>query len=145
MRFLSITFYSWVVQLSYLFCYFFESCPSLCNSMDCHLPGSSVHGILQARMLEWVAISSSRGSSQPRDQTHVSCLAGGFFLPLSHLGKPHHIYNCLLFTPLLSLSLFLRGQLVGVGLCYFSCLCHLELSILCDSIYSLLVCQLYFL
>jgi len=45
---------------------------------DCSPPGSSVHGILQARMLEWVAISFARGS-QPRDQTHVSCLAGGFF------------------------------------------------------------------
>ena len=45
----------------------------LCDPMDCSLPGSPVHGILQARVLEWVAISSSRGSSQPRDQTHVSC------------------------------------------------------------------------
>ena len=43
----------------------------LCNPMDCSLPGSSVHGILQVRMLEWVAISFSRGSSQPRDQTHI--------------------------------------------------------------------------
>ena len=41
--------------------------------MDCNLPASSVHGILQARMLEWVAISSFRGSSPPRDQTHISC------------------------------------------------------------------------
>ena len=41
-----------------------------------NLPGSSVHGILQARILEWVAISYSRGSSQPRDQTHVSCASG---------------------------------------------------------------------
>ena len=47
--------------------------------MDCSLPGSSVHGIFQARILEWVAISFSRGSSQPRDRTWVSCIAGGFF------------------------------------------------------------------
>ena len=50
--------------------------------MDCSPPGSSVHGILQARILEWVAISYSRGSSRPRDQTHISrfsALAGGFF------------------------------------------------------------------
>ena len=48
--------------------------------IDCSPPGSSVHGgILQARILEWVAMPSSRGSSQPRDQTHVSCIAGGFF------------------------------------------------------------------
>ena len=47
--------------------------------MDCSPPGSSVHGILQARVLEWVVISSSRGSSQPRDRTWVSCTAGMFF------------------------------------------------------------------
>ena len=47
--------------------------------MDCSSPGSSVHGIFWVRILEWVAISNSRGSSWPRDQTHVSCLGGGFF------------------------------------------------------------------
>ena len=46
--------------------------------MDCSLPGSSVHGILQARILEWVAIYFSRGSSWPRNWTQVSCIAGGF-------------------------------------------------------------------
>ena len=44
-----------------------QSCPPLCDPVDCSLPGSSVHGILQLEMLEWVAISFSRGSSQPRD------------------------------------------------------------------------------
>ena len=44
-----------------------QSCLTLCNPMDCSLPGSSTHGIFQARVLEWVAISFSRGSSQPRD------------------------------------------------------------------------------
>ena len=52
---------------------------TLCNPMDCSLPGSSVHGILQARILEWVAISFSRGSSQPRDWTQVSHTAGRRF------------------------------------------------------------------
>ena len=52
-----------------------QSCPTLCDPMDCSLPGSSVHGILQARIIEWVAASSSRESSQPRDQTWVSCIA----------------------------------------------------------------------
>ena len=47
--------------------------------MDCSRPGSSVHAILQARILEWVAISFSRGSSWPRDQTQVFCTAGRFF------------------------------------------------------------------
>ena len=50
-------------------------------------PGSSVHGILQARPLEWVVTSFSRGSSGPRDQTRVSCTAGGFFTTEPH-GKP---------------------------------------------------------
>ena len=54
-------------------------CQTLCDSMDCSLPGSSVHGILQARILEWVAMPSSRGSSQPRDGTQVSCITGRFF------------------------------------------------------------------
>ena len=44
-----------------------QSCPALCNPRDCSLPGSSIHGILQTRMLEWVVIPFSRGSSQPRD------------------------------------------------------------------------------
>ena len=52
---------------------------TLCNSVDCSPPGSSVHGILQARILEWVAISFSRGSSQPRYRTHVSLIAGRRF------------------------------------------------------------------
>ena len=58
-----------------------QSCPALCDPMDNSLPGSSVHGILQARILEWVAVPSSRGSSWPRDQTHISsgsCTAGRF-------------------------------------------------------------------
>ena len=50
-----------------------------CDPMDCSLPGSSVHGIPQARILEWVAISFSKESSQPRNQTWVSCIAGRFF------------------------------------------------------------------
>ena len=52
-----------------------QLCPTLCDSMDCGLPGSSVHGLFQARILEWVAVSSSRGSSQPRAQTLISCVS----------------------------------------------------------------------
>ena len=53
---------------------FAQSCPTLCDSMD-----YTVHGILQARILEWAAFPFSRGSSKPRDCTQVSCIAGGFF------------------------------------------------------------------
>ena len=55
------------------------SCPTLCDHMDCSLPGSSIHSIFQARVLEWIAISFSRGSSQPRYQSQVSRIAGGCF------------------------------------------------------------------
>ena len=57
-----------------------QSSPTLCDPMDSRLPGFSVHGILQARILEWVAISFSRGSSQPRDGTQVSHTAGRYFI-----------------------------------------------------------------
>ena len=56
-----------------------QSCPTLCDPIDCSPPGSSLHWILQARILEWVAISFSRGSSQPRDRTQVSHIAGRRF------------------------------------------------------------------
>ena len=64
-----------------------QSCPTLCNSMDCSLPGLSVHGILQVRILEWGAILFSRELSQPRDRIWASRIAGGFFT-LSHQGSP---------------------------------------------------------
>ena len=67
---------------SYMFpvlCWVAQCCPTLCGPMDCSPPGFSVLWILQAKVLEWVAMPSSRGSSQPRDRTQVSCIAGGFF------------------------------------------------------------------
>ena len=60
-----------------------QSCPTLCDPM-----GYTVHGILQARTLEWVASPFSRGSSQPRNQARVSCIVGGF-LPAELSGKPY--------------------------------------------------------
>ena len=68
-----------------------KSCQLFCELMDCSLPGSSVHSIFQARILGWVAISSSRGSSQPGDRTQTFCLAGGFFTS-EPPGKPN-FYN----------------------------------------------------
>ena len=65
-----------------------RSCPTLCDPMDFSPPDSSVHGILQARTLEWVAISVSRGSSQPRDPTQVSCIGRQILYHLSHQGSP---------------------------------------------------------
>ena len=57
----------------------FQSCLTLCDPMDYSPPGSSVHSILEARILAWVAISFSGGSSRPRDRAWVSCTAGGLF------------------------------------------------------------------
>ena len=67
-----------------------QSCLTLCDPMDCSPPGSSAHGILQARILEWVAVPFSRGSSRPKVGTQVYCIAGGFFTS-EPPGKPHHL------------------------------------------------------
>ena len=68
-----------------------QSCLILCNRMGCSPPSSSVHRILQGKILEWVVMPSSRGSSWLRDQAWVSCLLHWYagFLPLAPLGKPH--------------------------------------------------------
>ena len=92
LQFFSLWSYSrsgWLLSKSFLFCQaalFLEkamaqSCPTLCNPMDCSLPGSSDHRIRQARILEWGAISFFRGSSQP--------LLQGIFPTRSYLGLPH--------------------------------------------------------
>ena len=73
-----------------LFCHSVVS--SSCDPKDCSLPVSSVQGISQARILEWVAISFSRGSSQPRDQTCISCITGRFFTT-EPPGKPCSIIS----------------------------------------------------
>ena len=68
-----------------------QSCPPLCDPMDCSPSGSSVHGILQTRILEWTDISSPKGSSPPRDQTHisyVSCIGRQVLYQQCHLRSP---------------------------------------------------------
>ena len=86
------------------FCAPAQSCPTLCDPMECSLPGFSVLGISQARILEWGAISSSRGSSRPRNRTQISCMAGRFFairatrqvkfiLKMSNMGIQKHRQN----------------------------------------------------
>ena len=77
-------------------CLVAKSCLTFLWPMDCSLPGSSVHGISQARILEWVAISFSRGSSWSRDQIWVYCLAGGFFT-IEPTGKPY-VCTCVTFA-----------------------------------------------
>ena len=73
-----------------------QLCLTLCDPMDCNLPGSTVHGILQARILVWVAISFSRGSSQPRGWTQVSHIAGRFFTLWATREAPYFHLNTLI-------------------------------------------------
>ena len=78
-----------------------QSCPTLCTLMDCSPPGSSVHEILQARILEWVSMPSSKGSSQPRDRTWVSdvfCISRRlfFFYYLRLQRSPKYAHTCVL-------------------------------------------------
>ena len=85
-----------------------QSSPTL-RDPDCTLPGSSVHRILQSRIVEWLAISYSRGSSWPRDQTQVSCIAGRFFT-IWAIREAHFTYNSVYIlnqTPKSSFSLSL--------------------------------------
>ena len=76
-----VSFRSTAKWFSYIFycCLVAKSCPTLSDPMNCRMPGSTVHRIAQARVLEWVTISFSRGSSWSRDWTNVSCVTGRFF------------------------------------------------------------------
>jgi len=69
--------FGWATVLIYMLVT--QLCLTLCDLLDCSPPGSSVHEILQARILEWIAFPFSRGASQSRDRTQVSHIAGGFF------------------------------------------------------------------
>ena len=104
-------------------------CPTLCNPMNCSLPGSSVCGIFQARTLEWVAISSSRGSSWPRDWTRVSCIAGRFFTVLA-TRKARHIYNWASFPLWLSHCILSRAVSICILDTFWSGRAHLPMSYL---------------
>ena len=92
-----------------------QSCLTLCDPMDCNPPDSSVHGILQARILEWVAISSSRGSSQCREQTCVSWHWQVGSLPLVPPGKPFTIYHLPFAVKSLSLLSAVHSYVTALG------------------------------
>ena len=85
--------FKWACEFACV-CLVAQSCPTLCNLMDYSPPGSSIHGISQARILEWVTISFSRESSQLRDWTHVSCNADRFFT-LEPPWKPKNMFSLL--------------------------------------------------
>ena len=83
------------VEIKYSTCLVAQSCPTICDPRDCSPPGSSVHGSLQARILEWIAISFSRASSQPEDPTRILSLMSPALqadsLPAEPSGKPNKI------------------------------------------------------
>ena len=100
-------------------CMHAQLCRTLCNPVDCSLKVSSVHGFLQARILEWVAISFSRGSSGSRDQTQVSCIADRFFSRQATSVKALVAQSCLTLCDLMDCSLpgssvleFLRARIL---------------------------------
>ena len=98
-----------------------QLCLTLCDPVDCSPPGSSVCGILQARILEWVAMPSSKESSWFRDRTHISCrscIAGGFFTS-EPLGKPNMCYICYLLVSMLFHSMSFFFNLVFVKVCIY--------------------------
>ena len=122
-------------QLCLFMCLVFGIVSDSLDLMDCYLPGSSVYGIFQARIREWVAISFSRGSSQPRDQTQVSCTAGRFFtdrttrealITLDHLNNLLHFYiSTCCFT-----LLFYVMEMAFFPLNFINILCYLQPFIL---------------
>ena len=100
---ITIKMFSWMMVVVVLVA---KLCLTLCDPMDCSPPGSSVHGISQARILEWVVVPFSRWSSWPRGQTWVFCTAGGFSTaepPGTPLMYVHHegIFLNLMHPPLL--------------------------------------------
>ena len=98
-------------------CLFTTLCPTLCDPADYSPPGSSVHGILQARLLGWVAISSSRGFSWPRDQTHISCIAGRRFNLWATGEAPQRLRNWTLNVDFLLTNLKFTQSHLANGCC----------------------------
>ena len=92
-------------------------CLTLCDPMDCSPPGSSVHGILQARILAWVAIPFSRGSYQTRDWICVSCIAGRFSTVWATRTVHNVLFNILLDSIFITL-LFLQTHLISLNFSY---------------------------
>ena len=98
-----------------------QACLTLCDPVDCSPPGSSVRGILQARILQWVAIPFSRESAQPRDRSQVSCIAGGFFTILA-TGEIHNTVYTVCIAPLFTWSFSLKSSEVKSSEVAQSCL-----------------------
>ena len=105
-------------------CFITQLCITLRSSLDCSLPDSFVHGILQARILEWVAISFFRGFSQSRDQTQVSCIASRFFTVWAIMEA--WILVCPRINHILAFYYFSTSSFMGPG--FLSCLLFIFLN-----------------
>ena len=115
--FLFFLIYSYTFNMDYACILSCFSCIGLCDPMDCSLPGSSVQEILQARILEWVAMPSSRESSpikEPKRVSSISCIAGGLFFTAESLGKPNGLIPKT-FKPLMQLNIFLKNLILRNG------------------------------
>ena len=105
-----------------------QACPAVCDPMDCSPPGSSVHGILQTRILEWVVMPSSSGSSQPRDWSHishVSCVGRKVLYHQCHLGNS---YTCICtqimwFYACIHVYVYMKTHCVQVYVYIWLCVC----------------------
>ena len=132
----------------YLMCSFSvtQLCPTLCNPMDYSLPGFSVHGILQARILEWVATSYSRGFSQPRDRTSiswVSCIGRQILYHCANLEAHWYATNHNYLLKMTKMNLLMMILYLGqTGIYMVSGTSHLEYSIEIASLTLLLLHQL---
>ena len=118
-----------------------QSCPTLCSLMDSSLLGSSVHGIFQARILEWVAIAFSRGSSWPKNRTQVSCIADRFFIVWTT--KEAHPLSSLKTSALISYLSSLNTAFQNSKLCcpsYFTgCSISVSFADLSSSLWTLII------
>ena len=95
-----------------------QPCPTLCDPMNCSLPGSSIHGIFQARVLEWGAIASSRRSSQPRDWTWVSRIVDRCFTVNGQKTLGHdYALNPIVYTSKICTGLHLGNIVKGLFIC----------------------------
>ena len=115
---------------------FSQSYPVLCDPVDCSSPGSSVHGILQARILEWVAISFSRESSLPRDPIQISCTAGRFFAIWATRETPKYQSRYGIQNAMKKLNTYLLNLM-----CVCVCVCVCSVGQLCSTLCDPMDCS----
>ena len=119
------------VLIGYVYVLVAQSCPTFCDPMNCNPPGSSVPGVLQARILEWLAIPFFRRSSQPRNRTQVSCNAGEFFASWSTILRIFMVHICIVLFCLLDYLSPWRGDCnkLRAIVCFYCLFHHLQIAL----------------